>query len=133
MTTISTLIEADCATLILRALLSKSVVAFGDDGLGKYGRSQIPRTFLIHNIDVDVECDDQTGDDATCTAKLYLEGFHKDDVGHVATDQNLLISLRQHLKDAEIDPSCIRFADYALQGDDYCTLHFDVQLLLQWS
>lgn len=133
MSTLSYLIEADCAVLILRALLEKEVVAFGDDGLGKFGRSSIPKTFTITDIGIDVACDDQTGDDATCIAKLYLDGYHKDQVGHVVTDQNLMISIRKHLIDNAIDPNCVKYAELSEQGDNFCAVCFDVPLLLEWS
>lgn len=125
------MVEADCSVLLIRALLNKTLVAFGDDGLGKYGRSTYPKTFTVRDMDVDVILDDDGS--PSCVATLYLTGYDAADVGHIYTDQNFLISVRSALKADHIDPSCIEYSELCLQGDSFVTFDVDVKLLLDWA
>ena len=126
-------LEADTATLLCRALYSQPVVAFGDDGVGKYGRCSQPQTYTICDVDVDVEYDEDSGQDPTGLVVLTLAGYNSNQFGHVVTDQNLMIGLRKLLVAQHIDPSCLKWAPVDLQPEDGCTLFVDVPLLLDWA
>ena len=133
--TVSTMqeqIEADIMILLMRALFDKEVAAFGDDGLGKYGRSDRAHRFIIDDITVDVALDEING---MCSAmvNLYPAGYSSSTVGHIVTDQNFLISVRQHLADDAIDPACIQYHDPDFQGANFVMMEIDVAKLLDWA
>lgn len=126
-------IEADCGALLFRALFEKEVTAFGEDGLGKYGTNDMPKLFMIDDIDIDLEYDEQTDEVLGGKAYLHLVGYSSKDCGHVATDLNLTISIARLLREHCIDPACLTWAPLKDQGDTYFTMLIDVPLLLSWS
>lgn len=128
---IAQVIEADCSVLLLRALLGKEVVAFGEDGLGKYGTSDRAHRFTIDDVQVDIELDDQ--DEPFGAAFIHLDGYHCDTVGDIVTDQNFLISLSKYLKAEHIDPACLKYAEIEIQGSNFVTMYIDIPTLLQWA
>lgn len=125
------IIEADCSILLFRALHGKPITAFGDDGLGRHGRSQIPRTFLISDLEIFVEYKENKVDVLGYVC-IDLQGYNATDVGHICTDQNFLISLGSLLSKAGIDPNCLTYEKIDSQGADYVSMHIDVPKLLQW-
>jgi len=131
-TSIEQVLEADCSVLLLRALFQQQVIAFGEDGLGKFGRNDRPKTFYVEDLDVEIVCDEY-GDDAQGFVMLKLQGYNSSDCGHVATDANMSISIRKLLVDQHIDPNCLTWAEECVQGNLYCTLEIDVSLLLEWA
>jgi len=135
--TVSTavLIEEDCQILLDRALLSKSICAFGEDGFGKHGRHERAMWFKIRSIDITIECDDdENPNDVTGIASLKLEGYDSDAVGHIMTDHNFKICLDAFLKNGDIEPDTLTWPDdLEMQGDNFVTLNIDIGLLLGWK
>ena len=125
------MIEADCSVLLLRALYQKTAVAFGEDGLGKHGTCDRPQYYKIEDIAIDIALDDD--DEPMGIVSLALEGYNSKDHGHICTDQNFLISVRNFLIGDHIDPTCVEYAELDVQGEDFVTLNLDVGLLLDWA
>ncbi len=125
-------VESDCSILMMRALFKQQVVAFGEDGLGKHGTCDRPQYYEIEDISIDLENDITFDEDAKGTVHLKLKGYSAKDFGHIATDKNFMISLANHLKDAEIDPSCVSYAPIGQQTDDGVMLTLKVAILLNW-
>jgi len=135
--TVSTavLIEEDVQILLDRALLSKSICAFGEDGLGKHGRHDRASWFKIKSVDITIECDedDDYPEEIQGIASLKLEGYDSTVVGHIMTDHNFKICLDAFLKNTDIDPDSLTWPDdLEMQGDDFVTLNIDIGLLLGW-
>lgn len=126
----STIIEADCATLLLRALLNQTVAAFGDDGLGKHGTCPIPQYYKIVDVDVTIGIIDS---EALGCVRLLLDSYDSADYGHIFTDKNFLISVQKLLKDHHIDPDSVKYGNLSDQGWNFVTLELDVGLLLDWA
>lgn len=122
-------IEADCSILLFRALLDKHVVAFGDDGLGKYGRSEFSKAFTISDLEIFIDPQDNN----TGEVSLRLQEYDAADVGHIYTDQNFLISIGALLSTSNIGQKCLSYAGFESQGSNYVSLKIDVPTLLQWS
>lgn len=135
MISMSSLIAEDCVILLERALLGKSICAFGEDGFGQYGRNEHPSWFTICEIDVCVECDDEQSPVLISgQARIFLEGYDSAASGHIMTDRNFMIRLQELLRAEEIDPdSLIWPTTLEDQGDDFVSLHIDIGLLLQWA
>ena len=130
--TIEKQIEADAAVLLYRALFEKEIHVFGEDGFGKFGRNDLPKTFKIVDISVDIELNEYTGD-ASGIAYLTLDGYDAADCGMIMTDLNADISLRVLLQKEHIDPACIKWANLSDQGQHSIALFLDVPLLLDWA
>jgi hypothetical protein len=126
----STIIEADCATLLLRALLNQTVAAFGDDGLGKHGTCPIPQYYKIVDVDVTIGIIDS---EALGCVRLLLEGYDSADHGDIFTDKNFLISVRKLLQEHHIDQGSVKYGELVDQGENFVTLELDVGLLLDWA
>lgn len=124
-------IEADCSVLMLRALYQKTLVAFGADGLGKYGKCDMPQYYDVEDIAVDVSIDED--DIPIGFVSLKLDGYDATKFGHICSDQNFLISIRKLLIADHIDPACISYSDVEFQGDDFVTFDLDIPLLLDWA
>jgi hypothetical protein len=125
------LIEADVSILLCRALLNQKVIGFGEDGMGKYGRNDYWKSFMIDDIDIDIIADDVTA--PTGTVRLRLAGYDSADCGDIATDGNLTIAIKNLLKDQHIDPECLSWAPLVEQGENYIALNIDVPLLMDWA
>lgn len=123
-------IEADCSVLLIRALLGQQVAAFGEDGLGKYGRNDLAIFFKIEDLDLTVAMDEG---EPLGMVSVKPEGYNAASFGHIVTDQNFLISMQNLLKAHFIDPTCISYSDIDLQGDDYVSFDLDVVKLLDWA
>lgn len=124
-------IEADCGILLIRSLLGKSVVAFGEDGLGNHGRNDLAVFYSVEDIALDVVMDDDG--EPYGTILLKLSGYDASQFGHICSDTNFMISVRSLLKDQHIDPDCLKYSDIDLQGDDFVSLDIDVVKLLDWA
>lgn len=119
----------DCKILLTRALLNKSVSAFGEDGHGEHGASPRAAHFNISKITLLIT---QPEDATHAVAVLQLAEYSARDVGHVSTDRNLCISLNKYLVEHDIDPACWSFAAIQFQGDSCFTIDLNVQKLLQY-
>lgn len=124
-------IESDCSILMLRALLEKQVVAFGDDGLGKHGRCDQPQYFTIEDVQVDVL--DPEDDEIYGIVFLKLLGYNSSKFGDICTDQNFLISIQKLLSAHHIDPACLTYGEIDIQGTTFVAMHLNVGLLLDWA
>lgn len=126
----------DCTVLLERALLGQKVCAFGLDGCGLYGKSDIAHWFEIDLIvDVIVECDDifAAGKYASGCITLSLKGYDARVTGDIMTDKNFDISIAKLLKAENIDPACLSWpATNSEQGNWCVTMMIDVPKLLQW-
>jgi hypothetical protein len=129
------LLEEDCTTLLERALIGKTVCAFGEDGNGQYGRNDIAQWFTISRVKVDVVCDDN--DDPIlifAAVAITLDGYHADTFGHIATDKNFEISLQKHLSAHHIEPNTLVWPmPISAQGPHSVTMDIDIPRLLAWS
>lgn len=123
-------IEADCSVLLIRALLGQTVAAFGEDGLGKHGKNDLAIHYVIEDIDLVIVIDD---DEPVGQVAVKLQGYDAAKFGHIVTDQNFLISLRKLLAAHHIDPTCIEYAEFDMQGDDFVSFDLDVAKLLDWA
>ena len=130
--TIEKQIEADVSVLMYRSFFEKEIHVFGEDGFGKYGRNDRAKTFKISDIKIDVSIDTNTSE-VQGIVYLILDGYDENDCGLILSDQNAEISLRKLLKDEQIDPSCLTWADRSYQGKDYIVMFIDVPLLLDWA
>lgn len=125
-------IEADASVLLCRAFLHKRVCAFGDDGLGQFGRHSLAQHYTVEDIDVTVELNEETGD-AIGVVSFKLTGYDSSLFGHIMTDQNFLIRCRELLTADHMDPKCLSYAILEMQGDDFVSMDIDVPLLLDWA
>jgi hypothetical protein len=123
-------VEADCSVLLIRALLGQTVAAFGEDGLGKHGKNDLAIRYMLEDIDLTIMLDD---DEPFGVVSLKPEGYDYTKFGHIATDQNFLLSVRNLLSAHHIDPTCIEYSEIDLQGNDYVTFDLDVVKLLDWA
>jgi hypothetical protein len=123
-------IEADCSVLLIRALLGQTVAAFGEDGLGKHGRNDLAIHYTIEDIDLVIVIDD---DEPLGQVALKLENYDASKFGHIMTDQNFLISVRKILTSQHIDPTCLEYSEFDMQGDDFVSFDLDVVKLLDWA
>jgi hypothetical protein len=123
------LVQEDCRSLLERALLEKTVCAFGEDGFGKYGSSAFGAWYTIIAIEVAIYLHSEMGQ-----VTFFLEGYDSRVTGHAMTDKNLEISLIQHLKAAGIDPDCFFWQHNTdQQGIDSVTMDLQLDLLLGWK
>jgi hypothetical protein len=125
-------IEADCSVLILRALLEKSVVAFGEDGLGKHGKCDQPKYYTIEDVSVDVAASPSSGD-VVGAAFITLKGYNESDFGAILSDRNFLISIQNLLRAEFIDPNSLSYSILELQSEHVVVMDIDVPLLLDWA
>lgn len=119
-------VEADCSVLLLRALMMKNIKTFGEDGDGKYGRSQYPIEFLVDDMAVDVNDDLETGE-----VKIFLKEYDAKQVGLIVTDKNFIISMNKHLVENFIDPKCLEYSPINKQGRHFVSLTLDVPKLIE--
>lgn len=124
-------IQEDVEILLVRALAGKTLAAFGEDGLGKHGTCDRAMFFAVDHLAAEIEID--MDDKVTGLVFISLDGYDSKTNGYICSDQNFLISLRKHLADHDIDPSCLEYADIDVQGNDYVVLEIDVIRLLDWA
>jgi len=124
-------VEADCSVLLIRALLNQTVAAFGEDGLGKYGKNDLAIHYVIEDIDLVVSIDDD--DEPLGMVSLKPKGYDAATYGPIVTDQNFLISVRKLLSAHHIDPTCIEYSEIDVQGKDYVAFDLDIVKLLDWA
>lgn len=114
--------------LLEKALLGKTVCAFGEDGFGQYGRHDQAYWFTIKSVEILVY-DGLYKIDASVV--MRLEGYDSNVLGHIMTDKNFEISLRSHLKAARLDPESLKWqknADY--QGVWTVAMDIDLDTLM---
>ena len=121
-------LQDDCLVLLNRALLNKTVCAFGADGHGEHGYSLFPQYFNVSDITVLINSS-QAELNPVAIVMLSLDDFDSDLSGHVSTDNNLRISINTHLISEEIDPKCWAFAPFSFQGTGYVVLEIEVNKL----
>lgn len=109
--------------LLSRALLGKTVCAFGEDGCGQYGTSVWPLYFTVINLNLSVAL-------LYGAVNIYLFNYNSAVTGHILTDKNFEISLAKLLSDTCIEPSVLSWAPEAQQGTDFVMMDIDVKGLL---
>lgn len=117
-------LEADCSVLLMRALMNKSIKTFGEDGDGKYGRSQYPLDFIVEDMAVDINSDLETGE-----VKLFLKDYASRKHGFIATDKNFVISMNNFLEENFIDPKCLSYSPINKQGYHFVSFLLNVPKL----
>lgn len=118
----------DCSILLERALLGKTVVGFGTDGNGLFGYSSLAKSFTVSEINVIMSYD--ADDVITGIARIFITPYSSADCGHIATDVNLKFSVNDLLKQEYINTQCWQWAPIHEQGENYFTISFDVDKLL---
>ena len=127
------LIEEDCTVLLERALLRKTLCAFGEDGFGQHGKKDTPSFFDVVDLRIDIHVDDtQMPRTVSGVVSICLRGYDHRDVGHIKTDKNFDISLAQALCDAGITKNPLQWAEIDEQIDGCVTFYLDVGELLDW-
>lgn len=125
-------LEDDCNILLKRALLNKTVVAFGVDGMGQYGQSNIPENYIITDIELTIDRQHGSFNDIYGRASLVLDGYSSDTHGHAATDTNLTITLNALFQQATIDKGCWWWSEEKFQGPSGISIELDICKLLDW-
>jgi hypothetical protein len=126
----------DADILLRRALLNRTVNAFGADGLGQHGTDDMARQFKITNLAVEANpapfaqglLNSRTSG-LTGLVSIDLEGYDSTRVGHVFTDKNLAISLNALLQTELIDPACWTWAKLDQQGETSFAIAVDLERL----
>lgn len=131
MSDIQSSIQNDVDILLTRALLDEQMVAFGEDGLGEHGRCDQPQYYKVLEVSSFITFD--TDDNVSGIAYIILDGYDAATFGHICSDKNFEICLKNLLKKEEIDPNCVSYSSITEQGDDYVTVDLDVAALLEWS
>lgn len=131
------MISQDCTILLQRALLGKTVVAFGDDGDGKYGRSSVPKYFVVNDVSVtasfDLSTSNRPHEGYTGEVSIGLQGYSSSDGGHILTDQNFKIAIRQYLLQESIDADALSWAELSDQTSTSVVMKIDIKKLLSWT
>jgi hypothetical protein len=132
LTTVDNMIH-DSTVLLYRAFVGKTLECFGEDGFGKYGRSDIPQYLRVSSIAADITADD-IDSPSKCEGimLLDLDGYSQARQGHAITDRNLEIAIRRCLKEWDIDADAVSWGPIDRQGEGYITLSFDPFKLLDW-
>lgn len=134
MTPTRILIEEDCTILLERALLRKTLCAFGEDGFGQYGRKDTPSFFEVVDLRIDINVDDEKNPQTISgVVSICLRGYDHNDVGHIKSDKNFDISLDLALKAAGILKNPLHWAEVDEQIDGCVTFYLDVGELLGWN
>lgn len=96
----SSLIQYDIETLLSRAFIGQTLVGFGEDGCGSYGRSDTPGYFIPTDILAVVHVPDDAISYADVEANIViaLDGYDADITGLLMTDRNIEISINECLK-----------------------------------
>lgn len=126
-------LKLDAEVLFRRALLGKTITCFGEDGFGKYGRNELPVSFQVEQISIELEDMDPSSFDLdTIQASLFifLKGYSASSYGGTAaTDQNALLSIQQLLKEHEIDTTAIEWAPVREQQEGALVLSVELEKL----
>ena len=125
-------LKDDATILISRALLGKTIGYFGIDGNGQHGRDVWAHYSKVEDVVVFIKGISTDEADLDVDLMVFLENYSAKTHGHILTDQNFMMSLNEHLKNADIDPVCVSWASLELQGDNCVTLKLDIHELLQW-
>lgn len=125
-------LKDECVVLLDRVLTGETLVFFGDDGCGQYGRSTFPVTARVKCFDFDLLAFSDDTAEIEAYVRIFLDGYNSDDTGHAITDQNLRINLDRLLDREHIDRIALDWAPVAYQGQDFITLTVNVQKLLAW-
>ena len=125
-------VKDECLVLLDRAFYGKSLTFFGEDGGGRYGRSEFPITAKIKCYDLEFEAFSDDASEIRAIFTLYLNGYNAEETGHAITDENLRININMLLTDQEIDADTLTWADLKHQGKDFISFNLDVQKLLAW-
>ena len=132
-TSVKMLIEEDCTVLLERALIRQTLCAFGEDGFGQHGRSDIPHYYDVVDLRVNIEADDDHQPTVVSgTVSICLRGYDADKVGHIQTDRNFDISLNAALSAAGISTKSLMWAPIDEQAHGCVTFYLDVAELLGW-
>jgi len=132
-TSVRMLIEEDCILLLERALLRQTLCAFGEDGLGQYGKSDTPHYYTVVDLRVNIEADDDHQPTVICgTVSICLRGYDADVVGYIQTDKNFDISLNAALIAGGLSAKSLIWASVSEQAHGCVTFYIDVAELLGW-
>ena len=127
------LIEEDCIIALERALLGKTLCAFGEDGLGQHGRSDSPHYYDVVDVNVHIDADDDDSPTIVSGGLIVtLLGYDSNVTGHIMTDGNFDISLGDALEAAGLSRQCLAWAPLSAQGRSSVVFHIDVGELLEW-
>jgi hypothetical protein len=124
-------LQTDCEILLRRALKGKSIACFGVDGFGQHGQSDTAQAYVVHDIAV-MMSQNNDNDIPDAVAIVFLNDYDSARFGHLATDQNFLISVNMLLKEHDIRPDCWSFADVGRQLQNSVILDIRVDRLLEW-
>jgi hypothetical protein len=131
MASVQQMIETDVSVLLLRALNNKTLVAFGDDGLGKYGTCDMPQYYAVHDLDISVDINEA---DDTAAGVVYIElaGYDAARFGAITTDRNFLLSVQEQLESVGIDRSVLTYAPDGNHLEYGVLMSIDIKKLLDW-
>ena len=123
-------LQDDCTIVLDRIFHGQSLIFFGEDGNGLYGKSTFPLTCRIRCINVEVISYSDDLSEVEALLRIFLDGYDSDVTGHAISDANLRINLNQLLALQMCRPDTLRWASVDVQGKDFITLEIDVQRLL---
>lgn len=127
------LIEEDCILLLERALLHKTLNAFGEDGLGQYGKWDTPQYFDVTHIFVTIRADDDNAPTIVSGKVLVrLLGYDSDVTGLVITDKNFDISFQNALSEAGVPLDALILLPADEQPRFSVAFDIDIGKLLNW-
>lgn len=124
-------IKKDCQILLQRALLRKTLCAFGLDGNGQFGTDSRAHYYEVNSLIVDVESASNIFNPQG-SATILLQGYDAGAYGHIFTDNNLRIAINKCLKDQHIKAECWTWGNLGSQGSTFFTLDLDIPKLLDW-
>jgi hypothetical protein len=124
-------LQTDCEILLCRALKGKSIACFGVDGFGQHGQSDAAQAYVVHDIAV-MMSQNNDSDIPDAVAIMFLNDYDSTRFGHLATDQNFLISVNTLLKEHDIRPDCWSFVAVEHQLQNSVVLDIRVDKLLEW-
>lgn len=115
--------------------MNKEMVAFGDDGFGQYGKNYLPVRWTVNDLSVKLAAKPANNGKVELEGGvgIMLEGYSSKDYGHIVTDRNFELCLRNLLRADNIDPACVKYADVSEQGSNFVVLYLDPTLLCDWA
>ena len=129
-------ILTDCKVLLSRALIGKTVNAFGIDGFGQHGTNDQGLQFTVSSLAIVLgEIPEPTqifNTELIGLVAIVLDGYDAGMYGHVATDGNLKISLNALLAAEHIDTTCWSWAPIEQQGLTCFVIVVDINSLIEW-
>lgn len=126
-------IKNDCTILLERALLSKFICAFGEDGLGLYGKNNQTSCFNIKSVEVNIS---EFANDAEIsgTVEICLDGYDSNTSGHIMTDKIFEIGIALLLKAVSINPAALVWQrDASNQGVSTVVMDINLDVLAGWK